>query len=154
MDSQAAREFFDRLVRAMNDRDLDELQTFFADDFVDEYPQSGERIRGWRNLKATLENYPQGGPRSDSQEIAAARVVADDRWVMTPSFTVVRVTGSGDTHTYVLKTRYPDGSDWYMINIVELRGGKIQKGSSFFAPAFPAPQWRGQWVESMDAAAS
>jgi hypothetical protein len=44
----------------------------------------------------------------------------------------------------------PDGSDWHVISIVTLRDGKIARQVAFFAPCYAVPEWRAQWVESMD----
>jgi hypothetical protein len=39
-----AREAIERYSRALQDKDLDALALHFADDYVDEMPQSGERL--------------------------------------------------------------------------------------------------------------
>ena len=43
---------------AFERRDLDAFAELFHDDYVEEYPQSGERIRGKQNARAVNENYP------------------------------------------------------------------------------------------------
>ncbi len=42
----------------------------------------------------------------------------------------------------ILKSRYPDGSVWWIIHFTELSGGKISKSTVYFAPMFDPPQWR------------
>ena len=65
MDAQRNRQALDRWFRAFNAKQFDELAALLADtahdDVIQEWPQSGERIRGKDNIMAVLENYP--GPR-------------------------------------------------------------------------------------------
>ena len=110
-------------------------------------PQSGERVRGIDNLIATFANRP--GRLMPDQ--AQAQVIGEEpRYVMTPTFNLVRVEGTGDTLILFRPTRYPDGSDWYVISVFTLRDGKIAKWVAFFAACYPAPEWRAQWVEPME----
>ena len=69
---------------------------------------------------------------------------------MTPTFNVVRVEGTGDTAVAVGRSRYPDGSLWWVINFITVRDDKIVRDTTYFAPAFPAPEWRAEWVEPMN----
>ena len=69
---------------------------------------------------------------------------------MTPTFNLVRIEGTGDTFTVVARSRYPDGSEWYVISLLTLRDGKVAKQLAFFAPCYPPPGWRAQWVEPID----
>ncbi len=149
MSTLSAREVLERWIAIVNARDFDSLPTILTEDYINDWPQSGERIRGWRNLKATFENYPGG---LQVGNVLVSRVVApEDLWLMTPTFTIVRVTGTQDVCTAVTKTRYPDGSDWYIVIIAEVRDGRIRKATNFFAPCFPAPEWRAQWAEQIQA---
>ncbi len=110
-------------------------------------PQSGERVRGIDNLIATLSHLPG----RVAPDIKHAQVIGEEpRYVMTPTFNLVRVEGTGDTLTVFNRTQYPDGSDWYVISIVTLRDGKIAKHVAFFAACYEAPEWRAQWTELMD----
>ncbi|MBA3779468.1 MAG: nuclear transport factor 2 family protein [Chloroflexi bacterium] len=152
MSTPSAGEVLERWIGLINARDYDALPTILTEDYINDWPQSGERIRGWRNLKATFENYPGGLQEGN---VLASRVVApEDRWLMTPTFTIVRVTGTQDVCTAVIKTRYPDGSDWYVVVLADVREGRIRKASTYFAPCFPAPEWRAQWVEPIGAGTS
>jgi hypothetical protein len=45
---------------------------------------------------------------------------------------------------------YPDGSEWHIVAVLELRDGKILRQTDYFGPAYPAPEWRRQWVELID----
>jgi ketosteroid isomerase-like protein len=136
-----------RMQEAIGAADYEKLRELAHPDMVQEMPQSGERVVGVDNIIATLANRP-GRPAPDA---AHSQFIGEEpRYVMTPTFNLVRVEGTGDTFTVHNRTRYPDGSDWYVISIVTLRDGKIAKQVAFFAPCYAAPEWRAQWVESMD----
>jgi hypothetical protein len=142
------RSCFEAFLRAVNTRDGAALDQLAHPDFEEVYLQSGERIRGIQNLRAILDNYPDG-----YEERGPDRVVgSEDRWVMTPALTMLRVEGAGDTFTGVSKARYPDGSEWYVIHIGEIRDGRVWRVQSFFAPLFDAPAWRAGWVEAASSA--
>ena len=66
---------------------------------------------------------------------------------MAATFTPVRLFGAGDTFTALTVARYPDGSEYHVISILELRDQLIWKVTSFFAAPFEAPAWRAEWVE-------
>jgi hypothetical protein len=112
-------------------------------------PQSGERVRGKANAVAYLSSYPGGVGTVDP---ASARLVgSEDRWVVTPMFTPMRIEGSGDVYTYVAAATYSNGETWQMLQIIELRQGKIAKTTSWFAAPFEAPEWRAPFVERFPA---
>lgn len=145
------RALFERVARTINERDFTTLGTLFTDDYVIDYPQSGERIHGFANFRATLENYPAGLPQ-DGIDKATMRIDAsEERWVVTQMFTVVRVEGSGTVGTATFRNRYPDGSNWWTIQMYELRGEQIARSTTFFAPVFEAPEWRAPYVERIPA---
>jgi hypothetical protein len=118
-------------------------------DYVDEMPQSGERTVGVENLIGMLQNYPGMDEMRDAMENPQL-IGTEDRWVMGPNFRVVQVEGSSDVYTVTGAVRYPDGSYWHMIVIARLKDGLIHRTTSFYAPDFPAPEWRAQWVERME----
>ena len=128
------RETVERLKAMFESGRLDQLAReqyeIAADDFVEEWPQSGERIRGRDNAKAINDNYP--------------RMTGS-----TPRMSVRRVSGEG-THWAVEGTiDYGDGTPVSYVGIVELRDGKLVHMSEYFANPFEAPAWRAQWVERM-----
>ncbi len=133
-------------MRAIVDKDFDAQGDLVTDDFVDEMPQSGERIRGRGNARAIAEGYPGGVGTLDP---AAGKLIgADDRWVMTPSFSILRIEGSGDTFTYAGTIRYPaTGEVWHLVAIAVVRDGKIARTTTYYAPKFEAPAWRAPYVE-------
>jgi hypothetical protein len=139
------RQVVERYVKALTDRDLDLQGEVCAPDLVMEWPQSGERIRGWANVRAVHENYPGGLPKDlDSKVIGS-----EDRWVVGPSFNGMRIEGSGDVYTLIGSARYPDGQTWQVVSVVELRSGKIAKTMDVYGAPFDPPAWRSQWVERM-----
>ena len=139
-----ARAAFEGYLSALNERDPAALDSLVHPDFEDVYPQSGERTRGLANLKAIIENYPAGGWTDQGRERVEG---AEDRWVTTPTFVVLRIEGTGNVFTGVQRAKYPDGSEWHVIAIGEMRDGKVWRMQTFFAPGFEPPGWRAQWVE-------
>ncbi len=145
MTDPSGRAIVERYARALQDKDFDALALLITDDYVDEMLQSGERVRGKANQLALLHNYPGGVGTIDPK--STRLVSAEDRWVLTPSFTVLRIEGSGDVYTYVGTATYANGETWQMIQIIELRQGKIAKTTSWYAAPFEAPAWRAGFVE-------
>jgi ketosteroid isomerase-like protein len=137
------RQVVERYFEAMIAHDLDLQADICAPDVVVEYPQSGERIRGWANVRAAHENYPGGLPK----EVAGRVIGSEDRWVLGPSFNVLRIEGTGDIYTVVGSARYPDGQTWQVMSLIELRSGKIVKTTEVYGAPFDPPPWRAQWVE-------
>jgi hypothetical protein len=113
-------------------------------DAVFEYPQSGEVFRGLANIRAQFENYPDLDPGTSQ----LAEVIGDDAYALTPSYTLIRVEGSGRRATAVIRVRYPDGSHWWAVNLFELRDGRIGRSRTYFAPDFDAPEWRAPYREA------
>lgn len=147
--ASATRDAIARYVRAVHDQDVDTMSALQHPDFVEDWPQSGERIRGRSNFRKIMENYP-GGLRGADADASMDRVVGgEDRWMVAPTFAVVRVSGAEDVHTAILKLRYPDGAEWFMVALIELKDGLIYRATSFFAPAYEAPEWRRDWVEPL-----
>jgi hypothetical protein len=136
---------FEAYLRAANSRDVAALEGLFDDDFEDVYPQSGELTRGLANFRSIIEQYPGGGYAGQGTD---RLVGTEDRWVLTPSFTVIRIEGTGDTFTGVTRSRYPDGTDWYIVTIAQMRNGKLWRAETYFAQTFEPPAWRAAWVES------
>lgn len=148
MPERTARELIDLRNTAINTRDWAALDALTHPDFIEEYPQSGERIRGGANLRAILENYPGGITESASR--APEVYGAEDRWVVAPNFSVIKVSGTGDVYTTVISARYPDGSHWFIVSLFRMSDGKMRSATTYFAPDFPAPDWRARFVERME----
>jgi hypothetical protein len=145
MSSPEPRAVFEAYLRAMMSGDSAALGALVHADYTETYPQSGELIRGLENLRAEITGHP-GGYQSKGID----RVVGSaDRWVVTPSSTLVRIEGSGDTFTGVSKVHYSDGSDWYALMIGEIRDGRVWRVQTFFAETFEAPAYRASIVEKI-----
>jgi len=139
---------FKRVLDIHNTQDWDRLGEVCTADALEEYPQSGEVFRGLANLRATREQYP-GGLDPDSVDRDSVRLAAsEEQWVVTPMYTAVRVEGSGNVGTAVLRIRYPDGRMWWTILMYELREGLINRTTVFFAREFEAPDWRAPFREA------
>lgn len=141
----SSRDVVERFVRAIENKDFDALEALIADDYVDEMPQSGERIRGKANQLALVRTYPGG---VGTVAPGSTRLVgSEDRWIMTPSFSILRIEGSGDVYTYAGTIRYANSETWHVVAIVELRGGKVARTTTYYAAPFEAPEWRKHLVE-------
>ena len=129
MSEQQNRDVLERLFEAFQRQDLDAfvelLDDEYVDDYVEEYPQSGERIRGKDNRRKIAENYPG-----------------------LPNLTNHSYKISGDLAVIEMTLEY-DGNRAYSCEIVEFEDGKIKRTRSYFSEPFEAPQWRAQWVERM-----
>ena len=115
------------------------------ENIVVEYPQSGERIKGRENNLAVLVNYP-----SPPQATIKAIRGAEDRWVLTPSWTPLRITGTGDHYVVESQITYPNGEVWSSVDMFELKNGKVVKVTEYFAAPFPSAEWRAKWVERIE----
>jgi len=137
------RELLGQLYDAFNRRDYDTAMQFLHPDFEEDWPQSRERVRGAANLRAIVENYPGGVSFEATPEYHGT----DEEWAITPGYTVVRVTESGSEGTGVIKVRYGDGSEWWMLALFQLKDDLLYRQTTFFAGPFEAPEWRSRWVE-------
>jgi SnoaL-like domain len=106
------------------------IQEYATDDFVDEWPQSGERMTKESSVRLS-EAYP---------EMSGT----------TPQFTYKRMIGGGDIFVVEGTIDYGDGVPVSYVGIGELRDGKVAKMTDYFANPFPAPAWRAEFVERME----
>jgi ketosteroid isomerase-like protein len=78
MSEQENRDAIERYLEAFEQRDPDAIAELMHDDYVEEFPQSGERIRGKQDARSVLENFPGGLPNL----IDHSYVVSGDLGVM------------------------------------------------------------------------
>ena len=134
MGEQENRAIVDRLRQATESGDMEaltrEVTSAAASDFVQEWPQSGERFRGVDKVVEMYQNYPSS---TGTQ----------------PRMTSRRVTGSGDVWVMEGTVDYGDGTPVSYIGIAEFRDGKISRLTEYYANPFEAPEWRSKWVERM-----
>ena len=105
------------------------IKEYGADDFLEEWPQSGERMSKAAAMRLA-EAYPAmtGG---------------------TPTFVYRRMLGSADLFVVEGTIDYGDGIPVSYVGIGEIREGKISKMTEYFANPFEAPAWRAEFVERM-----
>jgi hypothetical protein len=124
METQNNRIALDKHWAASAAGDVEAEHQIYDDNAVCEYPQSGEIIRGRRNLQALRGHHP-GKPSG----FAIRRIVgANDLWVT----------------EYVINY---GAKPWQTISVMEFRNGKVVHETQYFAEPFEAPAWRSQWVE-------
>lgn len=145
------RALAERFAAAMNNGSRTEMAALVTEDFVAEWPQSGERVRGFDNFWATIANYPGVAEAPMGNDISTLRAQGlDGLKLVAPSYVFVAVEGGGNSGNFRLRVRYPDGTLWWVVTLYHLRDGRIDHSTTYFAPQFPAPEWRAAYVERMD----
>jgi ketosteroid isomerase-like protein len=124
---QEIRAALDQHWAASDANDLETEHRIYHDDAVLEYPQSGERARGRRNIQSQRASQP-------SQK----------------RFTVRRIIGGGALWITEFVLTY-DGKPSFTVSIMEFKGDKVARETQYFADPFAAPASRARWVEKMDA---
>ncbi len=146
MPSPSNEEVIRAYLDAHTRHDYEALKRLRTPDWLEEWPQSGERVRGHANDEAIMTGWPGGTPMGQPRRL----VGSEDRWVMTPSWTYQRLVGSGEAWWADAVGQYPDGSTWFAIGMFELRDGQVSRETWYFAPTLEAPEWRAPWVERME----
>ncbi len=123
MSDQEIHVALDRHWAASDASDFETEHDIYFEDAVLEYPQSGERIRGRRNIQLTRGMQPNK-----------------------KRFEVRRITGSGNLWITEYILRY-DGKPSYAVSIMEFDGDKIARETQYFAEPFDASAWRAARVE-------
>ncbi len=134
-----------RYCQAVATRDHATAESLRGSGWVCDWPQSGERVASDDDMRAILDNYPDGGWQSRERRLTGSEA----ELVLTPAGTLVQVAGAGDVWTAEWVNVYPGGSEWYVVDIVELRDGRVQRETVYWAQPFDAPDWRRQWVERL-----
>ena len=125
---QAIRAALDQHWAASDASDFETEHLIYLDDAVLEYPQSGERTRGRRNIQGQRASQPNK-----------------------KRFSIRRIVGSGDLWVTEFILTY-DGKPSYTVSVMEFKGEKVWRETQYFADPFVAPASRSQWVERMDSA--
>jgi hypothetical protein len=116
MDDRTVRAALKRHWEASDASDFEAEHEIYREDAVLDYPQSGERIHGRRNIQES-------------------RTVQPNK----KRFTVRRMTGSGDLWVSEFVLSY-DGMPSYVVSIMEFREGMVARETQYFADGFdPAP---------------
>jgi len=119
------RAALDRHWAASDSNDFDVEHDIYREDAVLEYPQSGERIRGRRNIQASRAAQPNS-----------------------KRFTVRRIVGTGDLWVTEFILAY-DGQPSYSVSVMELLDGKVARETQYFGDPFEPGPSRAHLVERM-----
>jgi len=125
MDDRARRAALQRHWAASDASDFEIEHDIYCEDAVLDYPQSGERIRGRRNIQQS-------------------RTVQPNK----KRFTVRRMIGSGELWVTEFVLSY-DEVPSYVVSIMEFREGKVAHETQYFADRFEPGPSRAQLVERM-----
>jgi ketosteroid isomerase-like protein len=123
MEDREIRAALDIHWAASDANDFELEHQIYREDAVLEYPQSGERIRGRRNIQASRVAQP-------SQK----------------RFSVRRILGTRDLWVTEFVLTY-DGQPSYVVSIMELQDGMVRRETQYFGEAFAPGPSRAQWVE-------
>jgi SnoaL-like domain len=116
MNDQTVRRALERHWEASDANDFEREHEIYREDAVLDYPQSGELIRGRRNIQES-------------------RFVQPNK----KRFTVRRIIGSGDLWVTEFVLTY-DGKPSYTVSIMEFSDGLVARETQYFADPFdPAP---------------
>jgi ketosteroid isomerase-like protein len=123
--SQSSKRVVEQFWKAMQSNDFSAVGELLHEEYLLEWPQSGERVRGRENFVAINENYPAHG-----------------RW----EFTVHRILAEGDE--VVSDVDVTDGViRGRVITFSRIQDGKILHQTEFWPDPFKAADWRSEWVE-------
>jgi len=125
--TQDSKQIVEGFWAAMQTNDFKAAGEFLHDDYVLEWPQSGERICGRANFVAINDHYPAHG-----------------RW----EFTIHRIIAEGDEA--VSDVGVTDSAiTGRVITFSTVRGGKIVHQTEFWPDPFEPAAWRAEWVEKI-----
>jgi hypothetical protein len=126
MDDNEIREALTRHWAASDANDFDGEHDIYREDALLEYPQSGERIRGRRNIQASRAAQPNA-----------------------KRFRVRRIVGAGGLWVTEFILAY-DGRPSYSVSVMEFLDGKVARETQYFADPFEPGPSRARWVERME----
>ena len=126
MEDKEIRAALDLHWAASDANDFEVEHQIYGEDAVLEYPQSGERIRGRRNIQAS-------------------RFAQPNR----KCFTVRRILGAAGLWVTELIITY-DGQPSYTVSVMEMEGGKVTRETQYFGDPFEPGPSRARWVERME----
>ena len=139
----------ERYAAASARDDHAEMRRLRHPDWSVDWPQSGERVTSSDAFESIVARYPGGHPSAEVSRLIGAQ----DRWVVTPGNTMLRVSGSGDFWWGAWLMTYPDGVTWHVLDLIEMRAGLVHHETVFWAPPLEAPAWRRPFVELPDSPA-
>jgi hypothetical protein len=113
-----------RFMAGTAEGEWDAIAGLVHDDFVMEWPQSGERFSGRDNAFGAMQ------AQRDKPEVAGQP----------------RLVGGGDTWVMMMPLRYADGVYHYTA-VLELVDGRIKRATGTWAAPFPAQEYRAQFAD-------
>ena len=123
MGDREIRAALQRHWAASDANDFDAEHDIYCDDAVLDYPQSGERIQGRRNIQ-------------ESRTVQPSK----------KRFSVRRIIGNGDFWITEFVLTY-DGTPSYSVSIMEFRDGKVVRETQYFCDPFQPGPSRAHLVE-------
>src|ERR1700744_3239585 len=126
MDENRVREALDRHWAASDANEYEAEHDIYRDDAVLEYPQSGERIRGRRNIQASRVAQPNA-----------------------KRFSVRRIVGAGNVWVTEFILAY-DGRPSYSVSVMEFLDGKVARETQSFGDPFEPGPSRAHLVERIE----
>jgi hypothetical protein len=123
MDDQTVRMALQRHWDASDASDFEAEHAIYCEDAVLDYPQSGERIRGRRNIQESRSVQPNK-----------------------KRFTLRRIVGGGDLWISEFVLTY-DGIPSYTVSIMEFRDGLVAHETQYFGDPFAPGPSRAHLVE-------
>ena len=123
MDDESRQATIRQFMESINRRDMHLFDGIYHDDVIIQWPQSGEVIRGKKNIRELRQAYPTP-----------------------PKATLNRIVGSGDLWATEMLFDY-DGDRFQVVIIHQWRDGLVASETSYYAAPFQAPAWRAEWVE-------
>jgi ketosteroid isomerase-like protein len=112
-DTEANKRAVERMWRAFNERAFERGGEELHDDFVAEWPHSGERIRGRDNFVRVNAEHP-------------------DPWI---SIDIIKIVGEGDVVASEVAVPVQGGPTAYAASFFELRDGKIARLVEYWVDA-------------------
>ena len=126
MDESDIREALNRHWAASDENDFDVEHEIYREDALLEYLQSGERIRGRRNIRASRLAQPKS-----------------------KRFRVRRIVGAGDLWVTEFILAY-DGRPSYSVSVMKFLDGKGARETQYFADPFEPGPSRAHLVERVE----
>src|ERR1700740_1280493 len=128
MDDRTGRGALERHWQASDASEFEVEREIYREDAVLDYPQSGERIRGRRNIQESRTVQPN-----------------------TKRFAIRRMIGGGDLWVTEFVLSY-DGIPSYVVSVMEFRDGLVAHETQFFADRFDPGPSRAHLVERAEGA--
>jgi ketosteroid isomerase-like protein len=125
LEDRTIHKTLERHWEASDANDFDVEHEIYHEDALLDYPQSGERIRGRRNIQES-------------------RFVQPNK----KRFTVRRIVGRGDLWITEFTLTY-DGKPSYAVSIMEFRDGLVAHETQYFSDSFESSPSRAHLTERM-----